>query len=124
MLRYSPPTPLTAASYHSWGTAFPFNTANSNPLKKGGQAENGYFYSAPRGSSRGTACFTWKPAPQKMRWSFNCRKMFKCGIFGELPEIMSTLVSPSPKVDQEPALKSTASNGDHRPSFHSWLSRS
>lgn len=49
------------------GVQFSLQHSNSNPLKKRGQTENGCFYSAPRGSSRGTACFTLKPPPQKMR---------------------------------------------------------
>lgn len=55
-----------------------------------------------------------------MRRSFNCHKMFKCSILG-CSLIVCPLWSPSPKVDQETALQSTASNCDHRPSFFGWL---
>lgn len=92
--------------------------------KKGYRQEKKLLLFSPKRVLLWNLMFYNKISTEKnMRRSFNCHKMFKCSILGCSP-IVCPLWSPRPpprKVNQETALKSTASNCDHRPSFFGWL---
>lgn len=75
--------------------------------KKGGGTKRSYFFLfSPRGSFRGAACFTLKPAPQKIQDGL-LTAVVKCSrvAFWSSPRNHVHSCSPSPKVDRKPALK-------------------